>query len=79
VREEGDGLLEVDSASLVDVDVAGVAAVAGEAGELGSADVADMGGVAAVLSPQKRVLWMGEVVSSVTRCHADNQLDLGSS
>lgn len=38
VREEGDGLLEVVSASLVDVDVAGVAAVAGEAGELGAWD-----------------------------------------
>lgn len=69
VGEEGDGLLEVIGAGLMDVEVAGVAAVADEAGELGFADVADMARGAAVRGLEKAVLWMGEVCYVGISCH----------
>lgn len=61
VGEEGDRLLEVGGAGLVDVEVAVIAAVSDEAGELGSAYVASVGGHAVVVRPHKIMLWMGEV------------------
>jgi hypothetical protein len=68
VREEGDCLLEVIGASLVDVEVAGAAAVAGEAGQLGPADVAYVAGSAVVLRLQKH-MWVGEVSPVTSRRH----------
>lgn len=67
--EEGDGLLEVIGAGLMDVEVAGVAAVADEAGELGSADVADMARGAVIPGLEKQVLWMSEVCYVAISCH----------
>lgn len=69
VGEEGDGLLEVIGAGLMDVEVAGVAAVADEAGELGSADVADMARGAVIPGLEKQVLWMSEVCYVAISCH----------
>lgn len=67
VGEEGDCLLEVIGAGVVDVDVAGVAAVADHAGDVGSADVAEMARGGAVVRPEKQVLRMGEVPSLPSR------------
>lgn len=72
MREEGDCLLEVIAASLVDVEVAGAAAVAGEAGQLGPADVAYVAGTAVVLRLQKH-MWVGEVSPVTSRRHGDGQ------
>lgn len=72
MREEGDCLLEVIGAGLVDVEVAGAAAVAGEAGQLGSADVAYVGGSAIVLRLQKNMS-VGEVSPVTTRRHECGQ------
>lgn len=72
MREEGDCLLEVIGASLVDVEVAGAAAVAGEAGQLGPADVAYVAGTAVVLRLQKH-MWVGEVSPVTSRRHGDGQ------
>lgn len=69
MREEGDGLLEVIGAGVVDVEVAapGVAAVADEAGESGCTYVTSVSGRAVVMRPQKQMLWMGEVSSMLRR------------
>jgi hypothetical protein len=71
MREEGDCLLEVIGASLMDVEVAGAAAVPHEAGQLGFADVAYVGGSVIVRRLQKH-MWVGEV-SPVTRLHDGGQ------
>jgi hypothetical protein len=63
MREQGDGLLEVAGARVVEVDVAGVAAIARVAGEFEKADLAEVSVGMVVLRPQKRVVWVGEVLS----------------
>lgn len=61
IREEGDELLEVIGARLVDVDAAVVAAVAGEAGDLEEADVACVGGRVVVFRLGEEMIWVDEV------------------
>lgn len=68
MREEGDGLLEVIGARVVDLDVAGVAAVAAAAGEFQQADAAEASLGRAVVRPHKRVLFVGKVSSGRHVC-----------